>query len=120
MAQTQLTRHPGRAAVWGFFLGLGVAVYMTFVWPIIGLDSISGAAIKIVLVVAAVMVVSMIWGLAGPARKPKGQIPTYAQAPAYAIELPPPALEAESPPPAADEPPPAPQTPWDAEEPPQG
>jgi hypothetical protein len=114
MAQTQLTRHPGRAAVWGLFLGLGVAVYLTFVWPIIGLDSISGASTKIVLVVAAVMVLSVIWGVAGPARKPKGQVP------AYAIEMPPPAPEVETPPPAADEPPPAPQTPWNPEKPPEG
>ncbi len=111
MAQTHLTRHPGRAALWGFLLGLGVAVYLTFVWPVIGLDSLSGATIKIVLVVAAVMVVSVIWGLAGPARKPK------SPAPVYATEMPPPSPEADLPPAAADEPPPAPQNPWDTNEP---
>ena len=40
MAQTQLKRHPWRAAIWGLILGLGVFVYLTFVWPVIGLDDV--------------------------------------------------------------------------------
>ena len=75
MAQTQLKRHPWRAAVWGLILGLGVFVYLTFVWPVIGLDDVNAVAIKGALVVGGVMLLAILWGLFGPARKPKGAAP---------------------------------------------
>mgnify|MGYP001143176261 FL=1 len=91
MAQTQLKRHPWRAAIWGLILGLGVFVYLTFVWPVIGLDDVSAVAIKAVLVVGGCMLLAVLWGLFGPARKPKGSAPAEA-APAapYADPAPPP------------------------------
>ena len=72
MAETVTRRHPIRAAVWGFLLGLGVAVYLIAVFPVIALDSITGVAIQGAIVVGGVMVVSILWGLFGPAKKPKG------------------------------------------------
>ena len=95
MAQTQLKRHPVRAAVWGLILGLGVFVYLTFVWPVIGLDDVSAVAIKAVLVVGGTMLLAILWGLFGPAKKPKGPAPVYADAapPAPADEPAPPPAE---------------------------
>jgi hypothetical protein len=95
MAQTQLKRHPVRAAVWGLILGLGVFVYLTFVWPVIGLDDVSAVAIKAVLVVGGTMLLAILWGLFGPAKKPKGPAPAYADAapPAPADEPAPPPAE---------------------------
>jgi hypothetical protein len=95
MAQTQLKRHPWRAAIWGLILGLGVFVYLTFVWPVIGLDDASAVALKGALVVGGVMLLAILWGLFGPARKPKGAAPAFADAapPAAHADPAPPALE---------------------------
>lgn len=97
MTQTQLTRHPFRAALWGLILGLGVFVYLTFVWPVIGLDDVNTVALKGALVVGAVMALSILWGLFGPARKPRGAAPAFADAapPAPLDEPPPPPTEGE-------------------------
>jgi len=80
MAQTQLKRHPVRAALWGLILGLGVFVYLTFVWPVIGLDDVKTVAVKGAVVVGGVMLLSILWGLFGPAKKPKGAPPAFADA----------------------------------------
>lgn len=96
MTQTQLQRHPVRAAVWGLVLGLGIAIYLTFVWPVIGMDNVAGVAVKWALVMGGVMLLSILWGLFGPARRPKGQPPAtgYAdQAPPAWEEPPPPPPE---------------------------
>ena len=97
MAQTQLKRHPGRAAFWGLLLGLGVFVYLTFVWPMIGLDDFKTVALKGALVVGGVMLLAILWGLFGPARKPKGAAPVYADAapPAPLADAAPPAAQYE-------------------------
>ena len=110
MAQTQLKRHPVRAALWGLILGLGVFVYLTFVWPVIGLDDVKTVAVKGALVVAGVMVLAIFWGLFGPARKPRGAAPAYADAaPPALVDAAPPAPFDEAPPAApADEPSPPP------------
>lgn len=101
MTQTQLTRHPVRAALWGLILGLGVFVYLTFVWPVIGLDDVNTVAVKGALVVGAVMALSILWGLFGPARKPRGAAPAFADAapPAPFDAAPPAPLDEPSPPP---------------------
>lgn len=78
MAQTQLQRHPVRGAFWGLILGLGVFVALTFVWPVIGLDDVKTVALKGALVVVGVMVLAVLWGLFGPAKKPKGATPLMA------------------------------------------
>jgi hypothetical protein len=91
MAQTHLRRHPWRAAFWGLILGLGVFVYLTFVWPVIGLDDVGAVALKGALVVGGVMLLAILWGLFGPARKPKGAAPVYADAaPPAPLATPPP------------------------------
>ena len=79
MTQTKLQRHPVRGAIWGLILGLGIAVYLTLVWPVIGLDDYRAVAVKWGLVVGGVMLLSILWGLFGPARKPKGVAPAQAQ-----------------------------------------
>ena len=97
MAETQLKRHPWRAAIWGFVLGLGVLVYLTFVWPVIGFDDVFSVAWKAALVVVGTMLLAVLWGLFGPAKKPKGPAPAYAEAaPAAPVD--------DTPPPAPDEP----------------
>jgi len=98
MAQTQLKRHPVRAAIWGLILGLGVGVYLTFVWPVIGLDSATAVALKWALVVGGVMVLSILWGLFGPAKKPKGAAP----APVQQVDTSIPPTAGEPPPPPAE------------------
>jgi hypothetical protein len=100
MAQTQLKRHPGRAAFWGLILGLGVFVYLTFVWPVIGLDDVSAVALKGALVVGGVMLLAILWGLFGPAKKPKGAAPADSAPPAPYADSAPPAPYADSAPPA--------------------
>jgi hypothetical protein len=96
MAQTQLKRHPWRAAIWGFILGLGVLVYLTLVWPVIGFDNVGSVVWKAALVVLGVMLLAILWGLFGPAKKPKGSAPALAEAPPPALpDEPPPAPEAE-------------------------
>ncbi|MBN2113310.1 MAG: hypothetical protein JW785_04200 [Acidimicrobiia bacterium] len=98
MAQTQLKRHPVRAALWGLILGLGVFVYLTFVWPVIGLDDWKAVALKGALVVGGVMLLSIFWGLFGPAKKPKGPAPAYVPAAAPQVDEAPPAPMEEAPP----------------------
>lgn len=99
MTQTQVQRHPGRGAMWGLILGLGVAVYLTFVWPVIGLEDVKAVAIKWMLVVGGVMLLSIFWGLFGPAKKPKGAAPGYAGGSGPILrDQPPPALADEAPP----------------------
>ena len=97
MAQTQpqLQRHPVRGAAWGLILGLGIAIALTFVWPVIGLDDIAMVAVKWALVVGGVTLLSILWGLFGPARRPKGSAPApvYDQAPPAWEEPPPPPAE---------------------------
>jgi hypothetical protein len=114
MADTQLKRHPFRAAFWGFILGLGVAVYLTFVWSVIGLDTITGVVVKWILVVGGVMILSILWGLFGPAKKPKGPAPAFVDtappAPAFVDTAPPaPAFVDTAPPAVLEEAPAAPE-----------
>lgn len=72
---TTLKRHPGRAAAWGFLLGLAVVLYLTVVWPVIAFDSWTAVSVKAAIVIVAVMALSVLWGLFGPARRPKGAPP---------------------------------------------
>lgn len=74
MAQIVTNRHPIRAALWGFLLGLGIAIYLV-VFSVIGLDNAAGVVTKVVIVVLIVMALSVVWGLFGPARKPRGAPP---------------------------------------------
>ena len=78
MADTVTKRHPIRAALWGFVLGLAVTLYLTVVFPVIGLDTVPGVATKAAIVIVVTMVVSVLWGLFGPAKKPKGRPPASA------------------------------------------
>lgn len=107
MTQMQLRRHPGRAAFWGLLLGLGIAVYLTFVWPVIGLDGVAAVAVKWGLIVGGVMLLAILWGSFGPARRPHATAPVPVLAPAPWGA--PPAPPADQPPPLPDLPPPAPE-----------
>lgn len=69
MADTTVIRYPGRAAAWGFLLGLGVFIYLTFVWPVIALDNWTSVAVKGVVVILVVMAFSVLWGMFGPAKR---------------------------------------------------
>ena len=76
MADTTTNRHPIRGAFWGLILGLGVFVYLTLVFPVIPLESVTQVATQGVIVI--VMVLSVLWGLYGPAKAPKGPAPASA------------------------------------------
>ena len=78
MAQTTTNRHPVRGAVWGLILGLGVFVYLTLVFAVIPLESVSQVITQGVIVILIVMVLSIVWGLYGPAKAPKGPAPAEA------------------------------------------
>ena len=80
MAETTTARHPIRAAVWGLILGLGVLVYLTLVNPVIALESVSQVATQGVIIVI-MMILSVVWGLYGPAKAPKGPAPASAEPP---------------------------------------
>lgn len=100
--QTTLKRKPVMAAFWGLLIGLGIAIYLIFVFPVIGLDSIASVAVKAALIIVGAMALSVLWGLFAPAKKPKGP------APAALGEAPPAAPPDETPPAAPpDEAPPA-------------
>ena len=108
MTQTKLQRHPVRGAIWGLTLGLGIAVYLTLVWPVIGLDDYRAVAIKWGLVVGGVMLLSILWGLFGPARKPKGVAPAQAQSTGWMAHDQAPPAPIDTAPPAPDDMPPPP------------
>jgi len=108
MSQTKLQRHPVRGAFWGLILGLGIAVYLTLVWPVIGLDDYQAVAVKWALVVGGVMLLSILWGLFGPAKKPKGAAPAYVQSTGWVTHDQAPPAPADEAPPAPDEAPPPP------------
>ena len=78
MADTTTKRHPIRGAIWGLILGLGVFVFLTLVFPVIVLESVSQVATQGVIVIVIVMVLSVLWGLYGPAKAPKGSPPARA------------------------------------------
>ena len=86
MAEVVTKRHPIRAAIWGFVLGLGVLVYLTAVWPVIGLDNPASVGIKSAIVVGGVMVLAVVWSMVAPAKKPKGSPPGEAAAPMVEAE----------------------------------
>ncbi len=79
MAETTTKRHPIRAAFWGLVLGLGVFILLTLVYPVIALESVSSVAKQGVIVIVIVMALSVVWGLYGPAKKPKGRPPRTSE-----------------------------------------
>jgi Na+/proline symporter len=81
MAETTTKRHPIRGAIWGLILGLGVVVYLTLVFPVIALESVSQVATQGIIVIIVVMVLSVLWGMYGPAKAPKGSAPMSAEPP---------------------------------------
>ena len=97
MAETTIKRHPIRAAIWGFILGLGVVVYLTLVFPVIALESINSVATQAVMVIVIVMIVSIVWGLYGPAKKPKGSPPISSKPEPPAAAVPAAADDSEDP-----------------------
>ena len=97
MAETTIKRHPIRAAIWGFILGLGVVVYLTLVFPVIALESINSVATQAVMVIVIVMIVSIVWGLYGPAKKPKGSPPMSSEPEPSAAAVPAAADDSEDP-----------------------
>ena len=82
MAEMVTKRHPIRAALWGFVAGLGLLLYLTVVWPVIGLDGTTSVAIKAAVIIGAVMVLAVVWAMVAPPKKAKGQPPPEAEAPA--------------------------------------
>jgi hypothetical protein len=89
MAETTTKKHPIRAALYGFILGLGVAVLLTFVYPVIALETASSVATQWVIVVVVVMIISAVRGPFGPAKAPKGPAPVTAGSPPPAADGPP-------------------------------
>ncbi len=74
--QTVRKRHPIRALLWGLFIGIGVAIYLTLVFPVIVLDSIASTAVKMALVAVGVAVAMMVITMyVIPPKKPKGLQP---------------------------------------------
>ncbi|MEE8330483.1 MAG: hypothetical protein V3R84_01800 [Acidimicrobiia bacterium] len=70
--QTVRKRNPIRASPRGLFIGIGVAIYLTLVFPVIVLDSIASTAVKMALVAVGVAVVMMVITMyAIPPKKPK-------------------------------------------------
>jgi len=78
MAEVQINRRPGRAVVFGFMWGLGLAIYLIFVNPVIGLDTIGSVATKAGIVVVGAIVLSLLYAYLAPPKKPKGPAPRSA------------------------------------------
>jgi type IV secretory pathway VirB10-like protein len=86
-------------------IGLAMILYLTVVWPVIAFDNWTTVVTKAAIVIVIVMALSMLWGLFGPAKKPKGRA---APPPAPVDHAPPPAGNEPAPPPTEHAPPPAP------------
>ncbi|MDH3729517.1 MAG: hypothetical protein OES13_00125 [Acidimicrobiia bacterium] len=79
-SQTVRQRHPIRALLWGLLIGISVAIYLTLVFPVIVLDTVSSAAIKMALVAVGVAVVMMVITMyLIPPKQPKGSRPGRSQ-----------------------------------------
>lgn len=78
-AETVAKRHPIRALLWGLLIGIGVAIYLTLVFPVIVLDSVSAAVLKMAIVALGVAVIMMVVTMyVIPPKKPKGPAPGRA------------------------------------------
>ena len=74
-AQQEVRKHPIRGAIWGFFLGLGVAIYLVL-FAVIAF----GDWIPFGLCIAAGIALGIVWALFAPAKQPKGAQPSSAVA----------------------------------------
>ena len=72
MADTTTKRHPIRGAIWGLILGLGVVIYLTLVFPVIALESISQVATQGIIVIVVVMVLRLDLGHVWPGEGAQG------------------------------------------------
>ena len=86
---TVRNRHPIRALLWGLLVGIGVAIYLTLVFPVIRLESVTSAAIQMGVVAVAVAVVLMLLTMfVIPPKKPKGPPPARRASPRPAAPAP--------------------------------
>jgi hypothetical protein len=76
-APQEVRKHPVRGAIWGFFLGLGVAMYLVL-FAIIAF----GDWIPFTICVAAGITLGILWALFAPAKQPKGPPPAGPVSPA--------------------------------------
>lgn len=74
-SQPNVKRHPIRGAVWGFLMGIGVALIL-FNFALIAL----GQAVPWLLIIGGFTVLGVLWGMFAPAKKPKGDPPASALA----------------------------------------
>jgi hypothetical protein len=73
MAHTTTTTHPIRGALWGLVLGVGLALVLV-ITKVIYLD-----LVPILVVLAATVVVGILWGQFAPATPPKGPEPVRVE-----------------------------------------
>jgi hypothetical protein len=64
--QQEVRKHPVRGAIWGFFLGLGVAIYL-ILFAVIAF----GEWIPFGLCIAAGIALGILWAYVAPAKQPK-------------------------------------------------
>ena len=64
-APSKVKRHPIRGGIWGLIAGLGVAI------ALIGQAIIAAGTLTPWIITAAGLVVGVLWGMFGPAKKPK-------------------------------------------------
>ena len=75
MTATAVKKHPVRGLFWGLFMGVGLALIL------IGRGVIAfGDTASFVIVVLLGMVISVLWSMFGPAKKPKGPPPSGSAA----------------------------------------
>ena len=79
----EVHKHPIRGAIWGFFLGLGVAMYLVL-FAIIAF----GDWIPFAICVAAGITLGIVWALFAPAKQPQGPPPASLVSPAAADPMP--------------------------------
>jgi hypothetical protein len=82
-APQEVRKHPIRGSIWGFFLGLGVAMYLVL-FAIIAF----GDWIPFGICVAAGITLGTVWALFAPAKQPKGPPPAGPVSPAPADPTP--------------------------------
>ncbi len=77
MADTVVKKHPLRGALWGSLMGIGVALFLIIGYPVIGIGDPVSLAIQVGLVIAAGVLVGVLWAMFGPAKKLKGDPPRH-------------------------------------------
>ncbi len=82
-AGPRVKRHPVRGLIWGFVLGIGIAIYLV-IFAVIAFGTLTPFV-----VIGLTTIAGGLWGLFAPPKKPKGDKETEADEPLAPLSIPP-------------------------------